>query len=630
MLKFSRSIDRHRALLTDTLPYEVLPIFSNDKFFLSLVRADGELLNQPIRNFLNSNPVPSKPYNYHIRQGVDKDVLVSVAHPLNQLALARFTSAFKFSILESCRKSRSSLRHPESTLDIFVSELNNRKLEKDGTVTKLTEIFEQDNPAIASFFAYKKYTLLSKFFESDEIKRMERRYRWMRTLDVSRCFYHIYTHTISWAIKTKQTAKQNKGSISFDTIFDEYTRYENSGESVGILVGPETSRIFAEIIFQHIDNRLESYIKEKLDNRVVFRRYVDDFMLFYNSPDDADACEHVLSRILSEFKLNLNSSKTESFPRPFVSAISAKRMQIRKLFAEVREHRASLDLGQEEDVGEHLKALSGLTDRIRERISEGGGEPNIYVPGAIDEYRRDLGFLRGSNFQDTGQARNPLSVLATKLFRCIFHLVATDPRVPVILKLPSLLASAKELARNFNENDRGFFDEGLAIEYDGLLEDVLNEFGDEGRIEPLTIMCVGRNHFWQHDQYKCRVRSMASYFVDCGTFDYWMYITLKYCSIRYNTTEYKELRRKLDQKAFDFALSRPVLDDAEAFLTAAALLNSSDTKNGKKMQLYKHLGVANYTAVNRTQLAAALNFVDWDAPNLLHLLRRRPLRPAYG
>ena len=58
-------------------------------------------------------------------------------------------------------------------------------------------------------------------------------------------------------MKTKEIAKQQIKSFNFEQDFDKFMQHVNYNETAGIAIGPEFSRIFAEIIFQSIDVKAE-------------------------------------------------------------------------------------------------------------------------------------------------------------------------------------------------------------------------------------------------------------------------------------------------------------------------------------------------------------------------------------
>src|SRR5690606_30067946 len=72
-------------------------------------------------------------------------------------------------------------------------------------------------------------------------------------LDISKCFSSIYTHSVGWAIKGSAHSKATKQCQSFGSEFDRLMQRMNHDETNGICVGPEASRIFAEVILSSVD-----------------------------------------------------------------------------------------------------------------------------------------------------------------------------------------------------------------------------------------------------------------------------------------------------------------------------------------------------------------------------------------
>ena len=105
----------------------------------------------------------------------------------------------------------------------------------------------------------------------------------------------------------------------------------NHGETAGIIVGPESSRIFAEIILQRIDlDILKSAAKNDLMDGIHYtiRRYVDDYFIYSNSEQTREVLKVIVSECLSEYRLAVNSSKTIDNTRPFVTGPSISRHNI--------------------------------------------------------------------------------------------------------------------------------------------------------------------------------------------------------------------------------------------------------------------------------------------------------------
>ena len=66
----------------------------------------------------------------------------------------------------------------------------------------------------------------------------------------------------------------------------------NYNETNGIIIGPEFSRIFAELILQSVDRIVEQKLvsKHNLKHKVDYEifRYVDDYFIFFNEDSTKD------------------------------------------------------------------------------------------------------------------------------------------------------------------------------------------------------------------------------------------------------------------------------------------------------------------------------------------------------
>ncbi|AXB80438.1 antiviral reverse transcriptase Drt3b [Novosphingobium sp. P6W] len=318
-----------RAVVTDTLPEEVPIVFSNDGFYSNLTKKLPR--NADAATFINQLLVPERPYTKPYRYSVLKDAWsargLSLIHPSAQQSVAEFYMKFDTLICYYAARSPATLRAPVKVGGTFfvkgpASDRNRLRRNGIDTVTIETSV---SNPA--SYFAYNKISRAHEFFNSNEYLHLEKKYQFFRSLDVSKCFGSIYTHTLFWAIADIQTAKDNTNSAGFANEFDKLMQSMNFNETNGICIGPEVSRIFAEIIFSEIDRRVIRTLSGKsLSFRAdyEFRRYVDDYYVFAQDESTADRVTAVVQTCLAEFNLHLNTAKTTTISRPF----STKKSQI--------------------------------------------------------------------------------------------------------------------------------------------------------------------------------------------------------------------------------------------------------------------------------------------------------------
>ena len=131
--------------------------------------------------------------------------------------------------------------------------------------------------------------------------------------DVSRFYGTIYTHSIPWLVHTKTVAKANRTDTSMlGNAIDKDLRNLNSGQTIGIPVGPDSSLIVAEIITSLIDEQ----IQQKLKNVKSFR-FIDDYYLYCDSYADAEKAFKFIQSILTEYQLDINEEKTKISQAPF-------------------------------------------------------------------------------------------------------------------------------------------------------------------------------------------------------------------------------------------------------------------------------------------------------------------------
>ncbi len=353
---------KERAVLSDVLPYEVPITFSNRYFYRFLVNNQIEFKNRNIiykTNFkdddleafiiilkilfstsMNSPNTRKIPFTYRISHKEKDFRELALVHPINQLELISFYDQYKESIVYSCSLSNYSIRKPDNVAKFtFLNDKIHQSNKGDSSDYLGLSGKEYEN--LKNYFSYSKYTNIYKFFEHYRYQRAEKKYNYLFKFDISKCFDSIYTHSISWAVLGLDVVKENVNSSkkTFAGKFDKFIQNANYGETNGILIGPEFSRIFAEIIFQKIDTTIEKKLKGSNNNyqlKVDYElyRYVDDYFLFCDSPIIKDEILKILKHELKKYKLSINNAKYEEYNKPIITEITIAKNKIIDLFAE--------------------------------------------------------------------------------------------------------------------------------------------------------------------------------------------------------------------------------------------------------------------------------------------------------
>lgn len=85
------------------------------------------------------------------------------------------------------------------------------------------------------------------------------RFRYCLVTDVSRCFPSIYTHSIPWALHGKAASKSDRRVASAAIIgnrLDFILRQSQDGQTIGVGVGSDISRMTAEIVLSAVDENV--------------------------------------------------------------------------------------------------------------------------------------------------------------------------------------------------------------------------------------------------------------------------------------------------------------------------------------------------------------------------------------
>lgn len=280
-------------ILTDLLPVEVSELFSFSQLYAFLLEKDTQkivdnLVCEIKQNKARGNSVmfkegwSTKPLKYRILKGNGTMREMSVIQPVSALNLFLFIECYQKEILNYFEKHHGfSIRYHKKSTDLFYKS-------KSG---KLTQYFQEQASRVgrgviqqaANYFKIAPFESINSFADSRIWRMCNFKYSYYAKLDYKSCFDSIYTHAFSWMIERNVVdAKDANNSHLFITI-DRILQNINGRSSNGIVVGPEFSRMIAEILLQHIDGEILLELEKDgisyNDDYAAFR-YVDDIFLF--------------------------------------------------------------------------------------------------------------------------------------------------------------------------------------------------------------------------------------------------------------------------------------------------------------------------------------------------------------
>jgi hypothetical protein len=492
---------KERTILSDALPYELPATFSNRYFFEFLVENKINLDNNKVRwkeddealriiikllfdlnstsfilNETNSeieiNPrvlnkaLKTIPFGYKIsHKNIDFREL-TVIHPKNQLALVEFYDEFKDLILHYCNISSFSIRRPHKIAK-FTYHKDKTHFEDFAYdhEHKTVEVYYKEYENLKTFFAYKEISNIYKFYESYKYHRCEKKYDYLYKFDISKCFDSIYSHSISWALLDKDQVKDNilASQKTFGGQFDRFMQNLNYGETNGIVIGPEFSRIFAELILQQIDKKVRTRLKNQSNSWLYRRdyeifRYVDDFFVFYNDDTCRDDIITTYRLQLKAFKLYINTDKIDLFEKPIITGITRAKLRLTDLFNNYLSFKVK-EIETEEQRTEKQYSFYVSSNRIITRfktiIKESGiAYKNIqnYTLACIDRKVYKLIKTYGK-IEDKALYEKKVRNAFLEILDFTFFIYSISPKVNSTIKLCMILSKVTKFAkvnRNFN------------------------------------------------------------------------------------------------------------------------------------------------------------------------------------
>ncbi len=202
---------KQRSVLTDMLPFEVPPTFSNRGFYRFLrnncieiekgqlrwtcetpnldrtmqllfgIRHDTLIETKVVTEWgkqktrrsvpIGKCQMATIPYNFRVAHNLDGRTL-SVVHPRNQVDVASFYATHSALILYHTSVSEFSIRRPVSVsrYAYFKDKLHEERKDAVAGVEEEDREYEQ----LGSYFVYRKYRNIHRFFESYKYHRSEK------------------------------------------------------------------------------------------------------------------------------------------------------------------------------------------------------------------------------------------------------------------------------------------------------------------------------------------------------------------------------------------------------------------------------------------------------------------------
>ena len=295
-------------ILTDLLPVEISELFSFSQLYAFLLQKPNQKILSKLIQEIKQNKAEgnrrifengwgAKPLKFKIFKGTETMREMSVIQPFSAVNLFLFIECYQDDILNYFEKHHGySIRYYKKNTNLYYKARSGH----------MTQYFQEQAKRVGhgiiqqagNYFTIGPFESINSFTDSRVWRMCNFKYKYYAKLDYKACFDSIYTHAFTWIIERNVVDAKSASNSHLLITIDRILQNINGRSSNGIVVGPEFSRMIAEVLLQHIDSEIcISLSKDNIiyDVDYVAFRYVDDIFLFANQPQ-------VIEQILSKYK----------------------------------------------------------------------------------------------------------------------------------------------------------------------------------------------------------------------------------------------------------------------------------------------------------------------------------------
>lgn len=326
MKRSKNNIERNKLdyILTDIMPVEVSELFSYSKFYEYLLSKQStldDIVSQMHAMKAENSETPfsggkwgnwaTSPLKFNILKGTDSIRELNLVQPLSAMNIYFFVECYQKELLDILSNNACfSLRYHRKNSDLFYRRKSKRIVDYFEKISQKVDraILQQTG----AYFKIHKFNSVSSFTNSRLWQQCNFKYRNFAKIDYKSCFDSIYTHAYKWCIEKDTVDSKEASNANLHIVIDRVLQNINGRSSNGLIVGPEFSRMIAEVLLQEIDvevkhNLAAQGLNAGADYRVF--RYVDDIYIFSHTQAHTDLIIKTIERAAQKYLLKFNEFK---------------------------------------------------------------------------------------------------------------------------------------------------------------------------------------------------------------------------------------------------------------------------------------------------------------------------------
>lgn len=327
-----KGLERNKLdyILTDLLPVELSELFSFRPFYDFLLgRAQQQTLSSISEELKKRQAISAQimfiekwaavPFKYNILKGSDSMREMSIMQPLSALNIYLLMECYQKDILSFFYNHHCfSIRYHKKNSELYYKSRSKRSIEYFSRDMR-RRIGKAAVQQTGNYFKIAVFESINSFADSRQWRMANFKYRYYAKLDYKSCFDSVYSHVYKWIIERNVIDSMGANNSNLFITIDRVLQNINGRQSNGLIVGPEFSRMIAEILLQHIDTEVMYTLMgaglRHTVNYTVFR-YVDDIFIFADSQENLDHITTAFSEVGNRYLLRINELKLSKGTTP--------------------------------------------------------------------------------------------------------------------------------------------------------------------------------------------------------------------------------------------------------------------------------------------------------------------------